>query len=107
MQIQMNKVLLHCTFMMECGEPSEAYSYITRATICTFGPDSKVHNCVCATNSDSSLPAMDLRANLHNIRHKMLGSVTGFGGSKFLDSVGDAMIPYHIAGSSILMTVVV
>ena len=37
----------------------------------------------------------------------MLGSVTGFGGSKFLDSVGDAMIPHHIAGSSILMSAVV
>lgn len=103
----MDTVLSHSMFMTECSEPTEAYSYITRAVIHTFGPDAKARNCVCATDSDSSLPAVGLRENLHTIRPKILGSVTGFGGSKILDSIWDTIIPHNIVGSPILMSAVV
>ena len=103
----MDKILSHSAFTMECGKPTEAYSYITRAFIRAFGPDAKLRDFVCAIDIDFPLPAMVLRANWHDVRHKMLGSVTGFGRSKVLDSFGDTMTPYHIAGSFILESAVV
>ena len=57
---------------MEYSEPTEVYSYITYAFIKMFRPDAKFHDQLYAADSDSSLPAMGLRANLHNIRHNML-----------------------------------